>query len=146
MAVWNGVAAVAAFLLPLLAKRTGRVITHLICLIVGGLGLCSMYLFRTPGLLIVSMIMLGIAWASLLTMPYAILSSVVPYRKMGVYMGMFNFFIVIPQILAAAVLGLLVRTVFHGHAILALVLGGVAMIAAAFLMLRVQDEGGSPPA
>jgi maltose/moltooligosaccharide transporter len=146
MAVWNGVAAVAAFLLPLLAKRTGRVVTHLICLVVGGLGLCSMYVFRTPQLLIVSMIMLGVAWASLLTMPYAILSSVVPYRKMGVYMGMFNFFIVIPQILAAAVLGLLVRTVFHGHAILALVLGGVAMIAAAFLMLRVQDEGASPPA
>ena len=146
MAVWNGVAAVAAFLLPLLARRTGRVVTHLLCLIVGGLGLGSMYLFRTPGLLIISMIMLGIAWASLLTMPYAILSSVVPYRKMGVYMGMFNFFIVIPQILAAAVLGLLVRTVFHGHAILALVLGGASMIIAAFLMLRVQDEGAAPPA
>jgi maltose/moltooligosaccharide transporter len=82
----------------------------------------------------------GLAWASLLTMPYAILCSVVPYRKMGVYMGMFNFFIVIPQILAAAVLGLLVRTVFHGQAIYALVLGGFAMIAAAGLMLRVKDE------
>jgi maltose/moltooligosaccharide transporter len=83
---------------------------------------------------------LGVAWASLLTMPYAILSSVVPFRKMGVYMGMFNFFIVIPQILAAALLGLLVRTVFHGHAIDAIVLGGVSMIVAAALMLRVRDE------
>ena len=99
-----------------------------------------MYLFKQPGLLIVSMAALGVAWASLLTMPYAILSSVVPYRKMGVYMGMFNFFIVIPQILAAAVLGLLVRTVFHGHAINAIMLGGISMIVAAGLMLRVKDE------
>jgi maltose/moltooligosaccharide transporter len=83
---------------------------------------------------------LGISWASLLTMPYAILSSVVPYRKMGVYMGMFNFFIVIPQIIAAALLGLMVRTVFHGQAIYAILFGGVSMIAAAVLMLRVKDE------
>ena len=99
-----------------------------------------MELFHDPHLLIVSMVGLGVAWASLLTMPYAILSSVVPYRKMGVYMGMFNFFIVIPQILAAAVLGLLVRTVFHGQSINALVLGGISMIVAAALMLRVKDD------
>ena len=140
MAVWNGVAALAAFLLPLLAKRIGRVGTHMICLIIGGLGLASMYVVRDPHWLILSMTAFGLAWASLLTMPYAILCSVVPYRKMGVYMGMFNFFIVIPQILAAAVLGLLVRTVFHGQAIYALVLGGGALIAAAALMLRVKDE------
>ena len=146
MAVWNGVAALAAFLLPLLAKRTSRVATHMICLVVGGLGLASMYVVRDPHWLILSMSAFGVAWASLLTMPYAILSSVVPYRKMGVYMGMFNFFIVIPQILAAAVLGLLVRTVFHGHAIYALVLGGAAMILAAGLMLRVHDTPAKPPA
>jgi len=140
MAVWNGVAALAAFLLPVLARRTSRVATHMICLVVGGLGLASMYVVRDPQWLIASMAAFGIAWASLLTMPYAILSSVVPYRKMGVYMGMFNFFIVIPQILAAAVLGLLVRTLFHGHAIYALVLGGAAMILAAGLMLRVKDD------
>ena len=140
MSVYNGVAALVAFLLPVMAKRTSRVITHMICLVIGGFGLGSMYFFQEPRLLIVSMIGLGVAWASLLTMPYAILSSVVPYRKMGVYMGMFNFFIVIPQILAAAVLGLLVRTVFHGHAINALLLGGVSMIAAAALMWRVKDE------
>lgn len=140
MAVYNGVAALVAFLLPLLARWTSRVMTHVICLVIGGAGLVSMILFRDPKLLVVSMIGLGIAWASLLTMPYAILSGVVPFRKMGVYMGMFNFFIVIPQILAAAVLGLLVRTLFHGHAIDALVLGGVSMIAAAALMLRVEDR------
>lgn len=140
MAIYNGVAALVAFLLPLLARRTSRVMTHVICLVIGGLGLASMALFRDPKLLLLSMVGLGIAWASLLTMPYAILSSVVPFRKMGVYMGMFNFFIVIPQILAAAVLGLLVRTLFHGHAIDALVLGGISMIAAAALMLRVEDQ------
>ena len=140
MAVYNGVAALVAFLLPVMARRTSRVTTHVVCLVVGGLGLGSMYLFKDPRLLIVSMAALGVAWASLLTMPYAILSSVVPFRKMGVYMGMFNFFIVIPQILAAALLGLLVRTVFHGHAIDAIVLGGVSMIVAAALMLRVRDE------
>jgi maltose/moltooligosaccharide transporter len=139
MAVYNGVAALVAFLLPVLAKRTSRVLNHQICLVIGGLGLCSMYLFQEPRMLILSMIGLGIAWASLLTTPYAILTSVVPYRKMGVYMGMFNFFIVIPQILAAAVLGLLVRTLFHGQAIYAIVLGGISMIVAAALMLRVKD-------
>ncbi len=140
MSVYNGVAALVAFLLPVMAKKTSRVATHMICLVIGGAGLASMYVFRDPYWLILSMVGLGVAWASLLTLPYAILSSVVPYRKMGVYMGMFNFFIVIPQILAAAVLGLLVRTVFHGEAILALVLGGVSMVIAAGLMLRVKDE------
>lgn len=144
MSVYNGVAALVAFLLPVMAKRTSRVTTHIVCLVIGGIGLCSMYAFKQPGMLVVSMGALGIAWASLLTMPYAILSSVVPYQKMGVYMGMFNFFIVIPQILAAALLGLLVRTVFHGHAIDAIVMGGISMIVAAGLMLRVKDE--RPPA
>ena len=129
------------FLLPVIARKTSRVTTHVICLLIGGLGLISMYVFRNPNLLVLSMTGVGIAWASLLTMPYAILSSVVPYKKMGVYMGMFNFFIVIPQILAAAILGLLVRTAFHGHAISAILLGGVSMIAAGVLMLLVKDGG-----
>jgi maltose/moltooligosaccharide transporter len=140
MSVYNGVAALVAFLLPMVARMTSRVTTHIACLVIGGAGLCSMHAFTQPGMLVVSMCALGIAWASLLTMPYAILSSVVPFRKMGVYMGMFNFFIVIPQILAAALLGLLVRTVFHGRAIDAIVMGGVSMIIAAGLMLRVKDE------
>lgn len=141
MAVYNGVAALVAFLLPVIARKTSRVTTHVICLFIGGLGLISMYLFKEPKLLLISMTGVGIAWASLLTMPYAILSSVVPYKKMGVYMGMFNLFIVIPQILAAAILGLLVRTLFHGHAINAIVLGGVAMIVAGILMIFVKDDG-----
>ncbi len=139
-AVYNGVAAVVAFILPGIAKKKGRVFTHAVCLVIGGVGLMSLRWFTDPHWLVVSMTGLGIAWASLLTMPYAILSSVVPYRKMGVYMGMFNFFLVIPQIIAAAVLGLLVRTVFHEQAINAIVLGGIAMLLAAALMLRVKDE------
>lgn len=140
MSVYNGVAALIAFALPVMARRVGRVHTHAVCLVVGGLGLGSMYFFQNPQWLLVSMAGLGVGWSSLLTMPYAILSSVVPYRKMGIYMGMFNFFIVIPQILAAAVLGLLVRTVFAGHAVNALLLGGASMVVAAILMLRVRDE------
>jgi maltose/moltooligosaccharide transporter len=139
MAVYNGVAALVAPFLPYMARRAGRVGTHVICLIIGGLGLMSMYLFRDPKLLLISMSAIGIAWASLLTMPYAILSSAVPHRKMGVYMGMFNLFVVIPQILASASLGLLLRTVFHGQAIFVLVLGGAVMVLAGFAMLFVKD-------
>jgi maltose/moltooligosaccharide transporter len=138
--VYNGVAALIAFLLPVIAKKFTRVKTHMLCLFIGGAGLISMYIFKDPKLLIISMIGLGVAWSGLLTFPYAILSSVVPQKKMGVYMGMFNYFVVIPQILAAAVLGLLVRTVFHDQAIYAIVLGGVAMIVAGLLMLLVKDK------
>ena len=140
--VYNGVAALVAFLLPILAKKITRVKTHVLCLFVGGAGLISMYIFKDPKLLVISMIGLGIAWSGLLTFPYAILSSIVPQKKMGVYMGMFNYFVVIPQILAAAILGLLVRTVFQGHAIYAIVLGGVAMIIAGVLMYFVKDKKG----
>lgn len=138
--VYNGVAALIAFLLPVVARRLTRVKAHFICLVLGGLGFISIYFFETPKLLIISEIGIGIAWAGLLTFPYAILSSVVPQKKMGVYMGMFNYFVVIPQILAAAILGLLVRTAFNGNAIYALVLGGISMIIAGILMLFVKDE------
>jgi maltose/moltooligosaccharide transporter len=140
MAIYNGVAALVAFLLPVVARKTSRVATHVVCLIIGGLGLISMSFFKNPNWLIASMIGVGIAWASLLTMPYAILSTAVPYKKMGVYMGMFNIFVVIPQILASASLGLLVRTVFHGQAIYAIVLGGAAMIVSGLLMAFVNDH------
>jgi maltose/moltooligosaccharide transporter len=85
----------------------------------------------------------GFAWASILSMPYAILTGSLPAQKMGVYMGIFNFFIVIPQILAASILGFLVKHVFEGQTILALVLGGVSMIVAGFLTLLVEDKRGN---
>jgi maltose/moltooligosaccharide transporter len=140
MGIYNGVAAIVAFLLPLLAKKIGRVLTHSICLVIGGLGLVSWYILKDPHMLIISMIAIGIAWASLLTIPYAILTGTLPQKKMGVYMGIFNFFIVIPQILAAAILGLLVTSLFKGHTIYAIVLGGGAMILAGILMLFVKDQ------
>ncbi len=139
-AVYNGVAGLIAFLLPVIAKRTSRVSTHVVCLLIGGLSLISMYFFKEPKHLLLSMTGVGIAWAGILTMPYAIVTSALPYRKMGIYMGIFNFFIVIPQIVASAVLGFIVRTIFHGHAIYALVFGGGAMIVAAITMIFVTDR------
>jgi len=138
-AVYNGFAAIMAFLLPVLAKYTNRKITHLIALVAGGLGLISIYFFSDPNLLIISMLGVGLAWASILAMPYAILTGSLPQHKLGIYMGIFNFFIVIPQILAASLLGFFVRDLFGGHTIYALVLGGASMIIAGFLTLLVKD-------
>lgn len=90
-AVYNGVAAVVAFLLPMLAKITSRRITHLIALFCGAAGLLSVYFIEDPNMLLVSMVGVGIAWASILSMPYAMLSSILPANKMGYYMGVFNF-------------------------------------------------------
>ena len=138
-AVYNGFAALVAFLLPVIARLTNRRITHSISLIAGGLGLISIILFHTPHLLIISMLGIGLAWASILAMPYAILTGSLPARKMGTYMGIFNFFIVIPQILAASILGFFVRDVFGGESIYALVTGGISMFIAAVLILFVKD-------
>ncbi|MEN8116601.1 MAG: MFS transporter [Bacteroidota bacterium] len=138
-AVYNGVAALVAFTLPVLAKYTSRKTTHFIGLIMGGVGLASIYLIKDPNWLILPMIGVGIAWASILSMPYAILTGSLPSHKMGIYMGIFNFFIVIPQILAATILGFLVQDFFGGKAILALVLGGVSMLVAAIMVLFVKD-------
>ena len=138
-AVYNGFAALVAFLLPVIAKLTNRRITHSISLIAGGLGLISIILFHTPHMLILSMLGIGMAWASILAMPYAILTGSLPASKMGTYMGIFNFFIVIPQILAASILGFFVRDVFGGESIYALVTGGISMFIAALLILFVKD-------
>jgi maltose/moltooligosaccharide transporter len=139
-AVYNGFAALVAFLLPVLARLTNRRITHSLSLIAGGLGLISIILFHTPNLLIISMLGIGLAWASILAMPYAILTGSLPANKMGTYMGIFNFFIVIPQILAASILGFFVRDVFGGESIYALVTGGISMFIAATLILFVKDS------
>jgi maltose/moltooligosaccharide transporter len=138
-AVYNGFAALVAFLLPLLAKMTNRRITHSISLVAGGLGLISIILFHSPNMLILSMLGIGLAWASILSMPYAILTGSLPANKMGTYMGIFNFFIVIPQIMAASILGFLVKDLFGGESIYALVIGGISMFIAAVLVLFVND-------
>jgi maltose/moltooligosaccharide transporter len=138
-AIYNGFAALVAFLLPVLAKLTNRRITHSVSLIAGGLGLISIILFHTSHMLILSMLGIGMAWASILAMPYAILTGSLPANKMGTYMGIFNLFIVIPQILASSILGLFVRDVFGGESIYALVAGGISMFIAALLILFVKD-------
>lgn len=137
---YNGVAALAALLLPFLAKWTSRKVTHMIALSCGGAGLISFYFITDPNLLIVSMIGVGIAWASILSIPYAMLSASLPAKKMGYYMGIFNFFIVIPQIVAASVLGFLVTTFFDSQFIFAIILGGGSMLLAGLLCLLVKDD------
>jgi maltose/moltooligosaccharide transporter len=130
--------------LPWLARLTNRKTTHIIALVVGGLGLISLYFLTDPHQMIFSMICIGLAWASILAMPYAILTGSLPQSKMGVYMGIFNFFIVIPQILAATLLGLMVRAFFHEESIYALVTGGISMMVAAGCVLFVHDPKAKP--
>jgi len=139
MSVYNGFAALMAFVLVWLAKKTNRKTVHMISLFCGGLGFASFYFIKDPNLLLVSELGIGLAWASILSMPYAILAGSLPAEKMGVYMGIFNFFIVIPQITAAAILGFFVKNVVGGEAIYALVLGGASLILAGFLTLLVDD-------
>ncbi len=137
--VYNGVAALVAFALPVLARRIGRRGTHAVALTMGGLGLIGIFLIRDPALLWLPMVGVGIAWASIVSMPYAILSSAVPGRKMGVYMGVFNIFIVVPQLIAATLLGLMLNALFQSQAIWALVIGGVSFFVAAICALFVRE-------
>ncbi|VUD61944.1 hypothetical protein TDB9533_02931 [Thalassocella blandensis] len=139
-ASYNGFAALAAFIIPIFTRLTNRKITHAANMVIGGCGLISFIFIRDPQWLIASMVAIGIAWASILSIPYAILSCSLPFNKMGVYMGIFNFFIVIPQILAASILGLMVRELFEGKPIYALVSGGIFMFCAAAATLFVRDE------
>ena len=138
--VYNGVAAAVAFLLPVLARRTSNKFTHLLALCAGGLGLISIYFLSDKVGLLLAMVGVGIAWASILSIPYAMLSGSLPSNKMGYYMGVFNFFIVIPQIVAATILGFLVKEFFGNEPIYALLIGGFSMILAGILTLRVQTQ------
>jgi maltose/moltooligosaccharide transporter len=137
--VYNGVAALVAFGLAPVAKKLSRKWVHSISLTLGGIGYILMYFVSDPNMLIVSMIGVGVAWASILAMPYAILAGSIPSEKMGLYMGIFNFFIVLPQLLAATILGYVTRTFFEGEAIYAIVLGGIVLIIAAVSMYFVDD-------
>jgi len=138
--VYNGFAALAAIAIPFIANHLGCRPCHLVNLALGGLGLISFYFVADPRWLLLSMVGVGIAWASILSLPYALLSNNLPSHKMGVYMGIFNFFIVIPQLVAASILGLLLREWFGDRAILCLVAGGVFMIAAGIATMMVDKE------
>ena len=140
-AVYNGVAAIAALaLLPALAKRIGKARTHMLCLLAGAAGYASFFLIKDPKLLIISEVGVGIAWASILAMPYAILASSLPQRKLGIYMGLFNIFIVIPQLLVATVMGSIMKAFFPDQPIWTMLAASVVMALAALAMLRVPDE------
>ena len=137
--VYNGTAALWAFFILWIAKKINRKPTHAISLLVGGLSFLSIIFIKSQYLLIVPFVGIGLVWASILAMPYAILTGALPSNKMGTYMGIFNFFIVIPQILAASILGFLLKTFFNNHAIYALVIGGVSLIIAAIAIFFVYD-------
>ena len=137
--IYNLVSAFYAFALPYIAKKIGRKRTHSLSLIIGGLGLLSIYIMPNENWLIVSMIGIGIAWASILAMPYAILAGSISAKKMGVYMGIFNFFIVIPQIINALIGGPLVKYAYNNEAIFALMISGVSFLIAAALVYKVKD-------
>ncbi|EON75429.1 putative maltose transporter MalT [Lunatimonas lonarensis] len=141
--VYNFVAAVFAFLLPTIANRIGRKRTHALCLSLGGIGLISMLLITDPNhrwLLNICMVGVGIAWASILAMPYAMLAGSIPPAKMGVYMGIFNFFITAPQIVNGLIGGYIVKNFYEGEAIYALVGAGVLFLLAAASVLFVEEK------
>ncbi|MEG1616238.1 MAG: MFS transporter [Bacteroidales bacterium] len=139
--VYNFVAMGFALVLPIIARYTSRKITHAIALVCGGLGLISMYFFNDPNLLIISMIGVGIAWSSILSMPYAILAGSLPPAKMGVYMGIFNFFITLPQICNGLLNGpIIVRYFYDGKSIYALVTAGVMLLIGACCVIFVKDN------
>ena len=141
-AVYNAVAALAALLvLPRLAAKIGKVRTHIACLLCGALGYASFLVIRDPTLLIVSEVGVGIAWASILAMPYAILASSLPQAKLGIYMGLFNVFIVVPQLLVATVMGSVLKAFFPTQPIWTMAFAATVMALAALAMLRVPETG-----
>jgi maltose/moltooligosaccharide transporter len=140
-AAYNGFAALAAAVIPFMVRRLGLRWSHLVNVWLGAVGLLSFLVIRDPEWLLLSMVGMGFAWASVLSLPYALLSDSLPAQKMGLYMGVFNFFIVIPQLVAASVLGFLLHAVFGGAPIYALVLGGASFLVAGLLVLRVPEPG-----
>ena len=138
--IYNGVSALFAFVLPVIAKSISRKKTHAYALFCGGIGLLLIYFLPNPNWLILSMLFIGIAWASILSMPYAMLAGSISPKKMGVYMGIFNFFIVMPQIINGVIAGPLVKYAYGNQAIFALVVSGVSFLIAGFLSFRINDK------
>lgn len=140
LSFYNLVTFLFALILPAIAMRLGKRITHLVCLIIGALGLFSVGFIREPNLLFVCMSCIGIAWASILSMPYAILAGCLPEDKIGIYMGIFNFFIVLPEIIASLFFGWLMANVLGNDRLLAVQIGGGLMVLAALLCFRIKEE------
>ena len=129
-----------SFSLPFLVGKLGKKLTHTACLLIGGLGLISVYYVQQPNLLYLSMGLVGIAWASILSMPYSMLSSFIPVQKMGIYMGIFNFFIVLPEILASIFFGKIMSTYLHNDRLMAVQIGGFLLILAGIVCAIIIKE------
>ncbi len=136
---YNLTSVFAAMLIPVVVRYFDLKKAHMINLALGGTGFISIFFIKDPQWLIVPMVGVGFAWASILSVPYALLSNAVPVKKMGLFMGIFNFFIVLPQILAASILGFLITKVFDNQPVYALVVGGCSMLLAGLLTLRVKE-------
>jgi maltose/moltooligosaccharide transporter len=139
--IYNGVAMFYALLLPAIARKIGRKATHAFSLMAGGAGLISIFFIKDPHMLTFSMIGVGLAWASILAMPYVILSGSIPPGKLGIYMGIFNFFITLPQIVNGVFGGSIVKHIYGGQPIYAIVLAGFFLFCAAISVLFVYDAG-----
>jgi len=139
--VYNFIAMLYALMLPIVAKYIGRKGTHAFSLLAGGLGLISIYFIKDPEMLKYSMVGVGLAWASILAMPYVILSGSIPAGKLGIYMGIFNFFITLPQIINGLFGGWIVKHLYGSKPIYAIVLAGFFMICAAISCLFIYDAG-----
>jgi maltose/moltooligosaccharide transporter len=139
-ALYNGVAALYAFALPALAARLGRERLHALNLGAGALGFATIFLSRDPALLWLAMAGIGLCWASVLTMPYALLCGAIPYQKLGVYMGIFNIFIVLPQLAVAATMGPIVRAAFPVDPAGVMLIAAAALVLAAALAARPLDR------
>jgi maltose/moltooligosaccharide transporter len=138
-AAYNGFAVLAAAMIPLQVRQFGIRLSHLMNLCIGGCALLSFPVIRNPNWLLLSMAGVGLARASIVSLPYVLLSDSLPASKMGIYMGIFNFFIVIPQLVAASLLGLLLKWFFGGAPIFALAIGGVSFVISGLLVLRVAE-------
>jgi maltose/moltooligosaccharide transporter len=139
--VRNGVAALAALAIIWLASRLNRKALHAACLALGALGFAAMFFVMDPGLLWAPMVGVGIAWAAIVSVPYAILAGSVPARKMGIYMGIFNIFIVVPQLIAATLLGFLLRTFFGNEPVWAFAIAAASFALGAVAVLFVREAG-----
>lgn len=139
LSFYNIVTFLFALTLPFIARNIGRKYTHMVCLLAGAAGLISVRFISEPNLLFVSMTGVGIAWASILSMPYAMLSGALPENKIGIYMGIFNFFIVLPEIIASLFFGWIMSNVLDNDRLLAVMTGGGLMIIAALLTLRIKE-------
>ncbi len=138
--VYNAVSAVYAFFLPFIAKKIGRKNTHALSLTAGAIGLISIYFIKDPNMLILSMVGVGMAWGSILAMPYAILAGSLPIHKMGVYMGIFNLFITVPQIINGIIGGPIVKRFYGSQAIYAIIAAGCLFLLAAISVVFVKDK------